>query len=119
MQEYQVTLEGETMPLPQPFIVMATQNPIEYEGTFPLPEAQLDRFIMKLAVGYPTPDRRAGNFAAAARARRQEMVKLQQVTDRCRAAGHAPGRRARLCGAGLGALYGRPGGGHPRTSRWR
>lgn len=54
MQEYQVTLEGETMPLPQPFLVIATQNPIEYEGTFPLPEAQLDRFIMKLSVGYPS-----------------------------------------------------------------
>ena len=44
MQEGQVTLEGETMPLPEPFMVLATQNPIEYEGTFPLPEAQLDRF---------------------------------------------------------------------------
>lgn len=55
MQENQVTLEGETLPLPAPFIVIATQNPIEYEGTFPLPEAQLDRFIMKLSVGYPTP----------------------------------------------------------------
>jgi MoxR-like ATPase len=54
MQEYQVTLEGETLPLHEPFIVIATQNPIEYEGTFPLPEAQLDRFMMKLAVGYPT-----------------------------------------------------------------
>ena len=48
MQERQVTLEGETMPLPEPFLVLATQNPIEYEGTFPLPEAQLDRFLMKL-----------------------------------------------------------------------
>ncbi len=54
MQEYQVTLEGETLKLPDPFIVIATQNPIEYEGTFPLPEAQLDRFLVKLAVGYPT-----------------------------------------------------------------
>ena len=53
MQEYQITIEGETMMLPKPFIVLATQNPIEYEGTFPLPEAQLDRFIMKLSVGYP------------------------------------------------------------------
>jgi MoxR-like ATPase len=53
MQEYQVTLEGETIHLPEPFIVIATQNPIEYEGTFPLPEAQLDRFIMKLSIGYP------------------------------------------------------------------
>jgi MoxR-like ATPase len=54
MQEYQVTLEGETQSLPEPFIVIATQNPIEYEGTFPLPEAQLDRFMVKLSIGYPT-----------------------------------------------------------------
>src|SRR5512136_334630 len=56
MQEYQVTLEGETIVLPEPFIVIATQNPIEYEGTFPLPEAQLDRFIVKLPIGYPSPE---------------------------------------------------------------
>lgn len=56
MQENQVTLEGETQSLPHPFIVIATQNPIEYEGTFPLPEAQLDRFIIKLSIGYPLPD---------------------------------------------------------------
>jgi len=54
MQEYQVTLEGESIRLPDPFIVIATQNPIEYEGTFPLPEAQLDRFMMRLQVGYPS-----------------------------------------------------------------
>jgi MoxR-like ATPase len=54
MQEYQVTLEGEAFKLPQPFLVIATQNPIEYEGTFPLPEAQLDRFMLKLKVGYPS-----------------------------------------------------------------
>ena len=53
MQEEQVTLEGESLPLPEPFLVIATQNPIEYEGTFPLPEAQLDRFMLKLSVGYP------------------------------------------------------------------
>ena len=53
MQEMQVTIEGETMKLDEPFVVMATQNPIEYEGTYPLPEAQLDRFLMKLGVGYP------------------------------------------------------------------
>jgi len=56
MQEHQVTLEGDTHVLPHPFIVVATQNPIEYEGTFPLPEAQLDRFIAKLHVGYPKPE---------------------------------------------------------------
>jgi MoxR-like ATPase len=56
MQEYQVTLEGETERLPAPFIVIATENPIEYEGTFPLPEAQLDRFMVKLSIGYPGPE---------------------------------------------------------------
>jgi MoxR-like ATPase len=53
MEEHQVTVEGETMPLPSPFLVIATQNPIELEGTFPLPEAQLDRFFMKVRLGYP------------------------------------------------------------------
>jgi MoxR-like ATPase len=53
MQEQQVTVDGITHALPRPFLVMATQNPIEYEGTFPLPEAQLDRFLMRLSVGYP------------------------------------------------------------------
>lgn len=54
MQERQVTLEGDTYKMAEPFIVLATQNPIEYEGTYPLPEAQLDRFLMKISVGYPT-----------------------------------------------------------------
>ena len=53
MQEYQVTLEGKTMPLPRPFMVLATQNPIESEGTYPLPEAQLDRFLFKVEIDYP------------------------------------------------------------------
>lgn len=53
MEERQATLEGSTLPLPRPFMVIATQNPIEYEGTFPLPEAQLDRFMLRLAIGYP------------------------------------------------------------------
>lgn len=56
MQEYQVTLEGQTLPLPKPFIVLATQNPVETEGTYPLPEAQLDRFLLKVEIGYPGPD---------------------------------------------------------------
>jgi len=60
MQEQQVTVDGITHALPRPFLVMATQNPIEYEGTFPLPEAQLDRFLMRLSVGYPAaPDEKA------------------------------------------------------------
>jgi MoxR-like ATPase len=56
MQEYQVTLEGQTLPLPKPFIVLATQNPVETEGTYPLPEAQLDRFLLKIEIGYPTAE---------------------------------------------------------------
>jgi MoxR-like ATPase len=56
MQEQQVTVDGETRSLPRPFLVLATQNPIEYEGTFPLPEAQLDRFLMRLSLGYPNAD---------------------------------------------------------------
>ncbi len=56
MQEYQVTLEGQPMALPQPFMVMATQNPIDTEGTYPLPEAQLDRFLLKIDIGYPSQE---------------------------------------------------------------
>jgi MoxR-like ATPase len=54
MQEYQVTLEGQTLTLPKPFMVLATQNPVETEGTYPLPEAQLDRFLFKIEIGYPS-----------------------------------------------------------------
>lgn len=79
MQEYQVTLEGETLGLPQPFLVIATQNPIEYEGTFPLPEAQLDRFIMKLAVGYPTVDEEQ-EILQRRRTRGSDVVPLTAVT---------------------------------------
>src|ERR671922_1383305 len=56
MQEYQVTIAGENHRVPRPFLVMATQNPIETEGTYPLPEAQVDRFMMKVLVGYPTEE---------------------------------------------------------------
>ena len=56
MQEHQVTLEGKALPVPEPYLVMATQNPIEQEGTYPLPEAQLDRFIIKIKIDYPQAD---------------------------------------------------------------
>ncbi|OGO39565.1 MAG: magnesium chelatase [Chloroflexi bacterium RBG_16_56_8] len=79
MQEGQVTLEGETLPLPAPFLVLATQNPIEYEGTFPLPEAQLDRFMLKLTVGYPSVDEEQ-EILKRRRQRRQDEVSLKQVT---------------------------------------
>jgi MoxR-like ATPase len=79
MQEGQVTLEGETLPLPKPFIVVATQNPIEYEGTFPLPEAQLDRFMVKLSIGYPSPEDEAEILRRRTEARRDERI-LDAVT---------------------------------------
>jgi MoxR-like ATPase len=77
MQERQVTAEGETRALPRPFLVMATQNPIELEGTFPLPEAQLDRFLLKIQIGYPRieDDRRIlSRFRAA-----DPLAELQAV----------------------------------------
>ena len=80
MQECQVTLEGETMGLPSPFIVIATQNPIEYEGTFPLPEAQLDRFLVKLSVGYPTPEEEQ-EILKRRRERRGDEFDLEQVAN--------------------------------------
>ncbi|MBI1729593.1 MoxR family ATPase [Candidatus Acetothermia bacterium] len=80
MQEIQVTLEGTTMKLSEPFIVIATQNPIEYEGTFPLPEAQLDRFLVKLAVGYPSIAEEQ-EILQRRRERRSDSVQLQQVTN--------------------------------------
>ncbi len=80
MQERQVTLEGDTMILPGPFVVIATQNPIEYEGTFPLPEAQLDRFLMKLSVGYPSLEEEQ-EILRRRRQRRQDDFDLQQVTN--------------------------------------
>ena len=79
MQEGQVTLEGKSMPLPEPFLVLATQNPIEYEGTFPLPEAQLDRFMLKLSIGYPSvADER--EILNRRHSRKHEDVTLKAVT---------------------------------------
>jgi MoxR-like ATPase len=80
MQEHQVTIEGVTMQLPDPFIVIATQNPIEYEGTFPLPEAQLDRFLVKLSIGYPTREQEA-EILARRRQRREDDFHLAAVSD--------------------------------------
>jgi len=79
MQEGQVTIEGETLPLPAPFLVLATQNPIEYEGTFPLPEAQLDRFMLKLTVGYPNMEEER-LILRRRRERKQDEVVLRQIT---------------------------------------
>ena len=78
MQERQVTVEGDRFPLDPPFLVIATQNPVEFEGTYPLPEAQLDRFIMRTSVGYPDPDQEL-EILLRRQARKQDTVKLEPV----------------------------------------
>jgi MoxR-like ATPase len=81
MQEGQVTVEGERFPLEPPFLVIATQNPIELEGTYPLPEAQLDRFLLRVAVGYPDADEEMEILARRQR-RRDDAVTVTPVTSR-------------------------------------
>ena len=87
MQERQVTIGRETHRLPDPFLVMATQNPIESEGTYPLPEAQVDRFMLKVLVGYPTPT--------------EEFVIVERMTAalEARAARHRRATTHRRCSA--------------------
>jgi MoxR-like ATPase len=84
MQERQVTLGNETHRLPSPFLVMATQNPIEQEGTYPLPEAQVDRFLLKVNVGYPSPDEELRILEAmstsAQRLEVRPVVSLEEIT---------------------------------------
>jgi MoxR-like ATPase len=81
MQERQVTVDGITHPLTRPFLVLATQNPIEYEGTYPLPEAQLDRFILRLGVGYPSREHEREMLGRRIE-RGSEEVEIDAVTDR-------------------------------------
>jgi MoxR-like ATPase len=84
MEERQVTIDGETHPLPELFMVLATQNPIEYEGTYPLPEAQLDRFLLKIIISYPTAAEEAqvlANWQAGFNARQLEAVSLEILKD--------------------------------------
>ena len=89
MQESQTTIEGETFALPSPFIVIATQNPVEQAGTYPLPEAQIDRFLVRLVIGYPSPsDERAilrklatAKTVAAAILSPDEILALQQMVE--------------------------------------
>jgi MoxR-like ATPase len=81
MQERQVTIEGTTYPLQRPFLVIATQNPIEYEGTYPLPEAQLDRFLLRVSVGYPARDDEWGVLDRRLE-RAADEIELDRVVDR-------------------------------------
>ncbi len=80
MQERQVTTDGATRPLPDPFLVIATQNPLEFEGTYPLPEAQLDRFLLRLRLGYPARDDEVA-ILRNRMARRAEAITLDRVVD--------------------------------------
>jgi MoxR-like ATPase len=80
MQEHQVTVEGETFALPEPFHVLATANPIEYEGTYPLPEAQLDRFLLRVSFGYPSASEEHDVLTRRLERRREELT-LEPVTD--------------------------------------
>jgi len=79
MQERQTTLEGETHPLDRPFAVIATQNPIEYEGTYPLPEAQIDRFLMRIGIGYPTREQEREILSRRIR-RKEDEVRVARVS---------------------------------------
>jgi MoxR-like ATPase len=79
MQEYQVTIEGQTLPLPRPFMVLATQNPVETEGTYPLPEAQLDRFLFKIEIGYPTLEEEVGVVVRATANKAGDELPLADV----------------------------------------
>jgi MoxR-like ATPase len=80
MEERQVTLENMTRQLESPFLVLATQNPIEYEGTYPLPEAQLDRFLVRIAIGYPSEDAERDILLERSR-RRRERIELEPICD--------------------------------------
>jgi len=79
MQERQVTLEGRALPVPQPFLVMATQNPIEQEGTYPLPEAELDRFMLKLRIDYPEAAEELELVRQVSRSPRADMLEVTQL----------------------------------------
>ena len=115
MEERQVTLEGTTRPLPNPFLVIATQNPIELEGTFPLPEAQLDRFLLRLRIGYPSErdeQELVERFARAA-----PLDEVHPVMDLQRLDGADPRRPRHPRRAVDPQLRRRAGPGHPRAQR--
>jgi len=125
MEERQVTIGDESFPLPRPFFVMATQNPIEHEGTYPLPEAQIDRFLAKLVVGYPSADDERAiaardepdDSAVAAVADADQVAALQAAA----AAVHVADAVAGYAVALVRATRDAPGvavGASPRASRW-
>ena len=118
MQERQVTVEGRTFALPRPFHVLATANPVEYEGTYPLPEAQLDRFLLRVSFGYPTEVEEL-DVLRGRMARRREEVELEPVTDAGRAARRCrpPSRRSRSTTASRGTASRSPARAAPTRRR--
>ena len=118
MQEGQVTVEGETFALPRPFHVLATANPIEYEGTYPLPEAQLDRFLLRVSFGYPSSEE---EYAVLARRmeRRREEVDARRGDRRAGLLRHAGRRRGRHRRRERRSVLRRAGRGDPHPRRRR
>ena len=110
MEERQVTLDGQSMPLPEPFFVIATQNPQEQVGTFPLPESQLDRFLMRVHLGYPAAA--AERELLSGTDRRELVNSLDERVGRRGAAGAAAGRARRARRAGAARLRAGAGGAH-------
>ena len=100
MEERTVTVDGDAHPVPDPFLVVATQNPIDLDGTYRLPEAQLDRFLIRTSLGYPTPRTSRGAAPRRRRRRRRRRAAPSPTPRRCGAIGAAaPGARGRLAAA--------------------
>ncbi len=112
MQEHQVTIGGTTFPLDEPFMVLATQNPIENEGTYPLPEAQLDRFMLKVRVGYPSRDEEKEVLLRMSGGQEIPVERLLQPGAILVGPG---GDRRAVHGSEGGGLHRGPGPGHPRS----
>ena len=117
MQEQQVTIGGTTYPLDEPFLVLATQNPIENEGTYPLPEAQLDRFMLKVRVGYPSRGR--GEGGPAADERRPGDPGASGCSSPAPSSPRAARDRRAVHGPEGGGLHRGPGARHPRARQRR
>ena len=116
MQERQVTVEGQTFALPDPFLVLATANPVEYEGTYPLPEAQLDRFLLRVAFGYPTADEEYDVLARRVARRREETVLDARHRRRRACAPCRPTVETVRVDASVGRYCVDAGRGHPRAT---
>ena len=112
MQELHVTVDKHTHELARPFVVLATQNPIEYEGTYPLPEAQLDRFMVRVSLGYPTADQESDMLAD--HGERDRVLDLEPGGRRGRHPRRSGGRRRRARQRGPAALHRRDPRRHPR-----